>query len=165
MRGLLPRLRAALPAPAGAIGGAVAWAAAMATSAIVGLLLGGRLASPQSETVVLIYALGGLLAFPVALYATRIFALGAGPERRFAAALFFLGLGTMLATAFVFSMHYRLYFAQWHSDFPSVAWVFHLLFTGANAVYQFAVLGTRLFFPVGFIALFAASLLVARQAR
>lgn len=165
MSGLLPRLRAALPAPAGAIGGTIAWAAAMAASAAIGLLLRGRVASPQSETIVLIYALGGLLAFPVALYATRLFALGGGAERRFAAALFFLGLGTMLATAFVFSMHYRLYFAQWHSDFPSVAWVFHLLFTGANAVYQFSVLGTRLFFPFGFVALFVASLLVARQAR
>jgi hypothetical protein len=165
MTGLAEHLRTALPRPAGAVAGAAAWSATMALSAAIALMLTGRVASSQSQTIVVIYALGGLLAYPVALYATRLFALGAGTERRFAAALFFLGIATMLATAFVFSMHYRLYYAQWHSDFPSIDWVFHLLFTGANAVYQFSVLGTRLFFPLGIVALFAASLLVAQQAR
>ena len=165
MRGLLSRLRVALPGPGVTIIGSLGWAAAMAASAAAALLLGGRIASTHSEAIVSIYALGGLLAFPVALYATRIVVLGARADRRFAAALFFLGITTMLATAFVFSMQYRAYFAQWHSDFPSIEWVFQLLFTGASAVYQFSVLGTRLFFPVGFIALFTASLLVARQAR
>lgn len=165
MNGLAKRLRAALPHPLTTIVGTLAWSATMTASAAAALLLGGRIASAQSELILFIYALGGLLAFPVALYATRLFALGSGAERRFAAALLFLGVATMLATAFVFSMHYRLYFAHWHAGFPSITWVFQLLFTGANAVYQFSVLGTRLFFPVGFIALFAASLLVARQAR
>jgi hypothetical protein len=165
MSSIATRLRAALPDPVRAIAGTVTWSAVMALSAAIALMLGGRVASSQSQTVIVIYALGGLLAYPVALYATRLFTLGTGAERRFAAALFFLGIATMLATAFVFSMHYRLYYAQWHSDFPSIDWIFHLLFTGANAVYQFSVLGTRLFFPLGIVALFAASLLVARQAR
>ncbi|MBO6719556.1 MAG: hypothetical protein JJ913_16495 [Rhizobiaceae bacterium] len=162
---LLTRMRAALPSPLWTLVGTMAWAAAMGASCALALQLGGRFGSDQSNAIIGIYALGGLLAFPVALYATRLFALGGSPERRFAAALLFLGVATMLAAGFVFSMHYRQYFAQWHNDFPSVGWVFQLLFTGANAVYQFAVLGTRLFFPLGFAALFVASLLVARQAR
>ncbi len=165
MTGLVHHLRTALPRPLATVAGSLAWAIVMALSAALALMLTGRVASSQSETIVKIYALGGFLAYPVALYATRLVALGSGTERRIAAALFSLGIATMLATAFVFSMHYRIYYAQWHSDFPSVDWIFHLLFTGANAVYQFTVLGTRLFFPLGFIALFAASLLVARQAR
>lgn len=51
------------------------------------------------------------------------------------------------------------------SGIPSIGWVFQLLFTGASAVYQFAVLGTRLFFPLGIVLFFAASLLVARLSR
>jgi hypothetical protein len=165
MTGLLARLHTALPGFVSLIAGSAGWAAAMAASAAVALFFDARLTSAQSDTIIFIYALGGLLAFPAALYATRLFALGASAERRFAAALLFLGLATILATAFVFSMQYRLYFAQWHQDFPSIGWVFQLVFTGASAVYQFAVLGTRLFFPLGFVLLFAASLLVARLSR
>ena len=165
MRSLAARLRAALPGPASALAGAVIWAGVMAASAASALLFSGRVLSVQSETIVIVFALGGLLAFPAALYATRLAALGAPPERRFAAALLFLGVATVLGTAFVYSMHYRAYFAQWHSDFLTIHWIFQLLFTGANAVYQFSVLGMRLFFPVGFVALFAASLFVARMAR
>lgn len=137
----------------------------MAASAAVSLLAGGRIEAAHSSTVIVIFALGGVLSFPVALYLTRLVVPGAGVERRYAAAFLALGICTILATAFVFSMHYRVYFAQWHGDFPSVQWVFQLLFTGASAVYQFAVLGTRLFFPLGIVLLFGASLLVARQAR
>jgi hypothetical protein len=165
MTSLPSRLRAALPAPVATLLGSAGWAAAMAASTAGALYFGGRSESAQFDSIVVIYALGGLIAFPVALYLARLFALGTSAERRFAAALFFLGIATMLGTAFVFSMHYRQYFAQWHEDFLTITWVFQLLVTGANAVYQFSVLGTRLFFPFGFIALFAASLLVARLAR
>ncbi|MBO6539342.1 MAG: hypothetical protein JJ969_08075 [Rhizobiaceae bacterium] len=159
------RLRMALPGPVFTVSGTFAWAVAMAASAAVSLLVGGRLEPEHSQTVIVIFALGGVLSFPVALYATRLMVPGARAERRYAAALFNLGICTILATAFVFAMHYRIYFAQWHGDFPSVQWVFQLLFTGAGAVYQFAVLGTRHFFPLGIVLLFGASLLVARQAR
>ncbi len=165
MRRLAAHLYAALPRPVATIIGTLIWSATMAASAALSLLMTGRIASAQSQTVVVIFVLGGLLAYPVALYVTRFVTLGAGAERRYAAAFLFLGAATMLATAFFFAMHYRLYYAQWHSDFPSVEWVFHLLFTGANAVYQFSVLGTRLFFPLGFAALFVGSYVVARQAR
>jgi len=163
--GFLPRLRAALPGPVVTVSGTLAWALAMAASAAVSLIVGGRIETAHSVNLIVIFALGGVLSFPVALYLTRLTVLGASAERRYAAAFVALGICTMLATAFVFSMQYRVYFSQWHGNFPSVEWIFQLIFTGVSAVYQFAVLGTRLFFPLGIVLLFGASLLVARLAR
>ncbi|MGX7872558.1 hypothetical protein ACVDG5_006595 [Mesorhizobium sp. ORM6] len=47
----------------------------------------------------------------------------------------------------------------------SATWGFQLAFTMAVALYQLMVLGIRLYFPLGLIALFAASLWFARQRR
>ena len=44
-------------------------------------------------------------------------------------------------------------------------WISGIVFTVAAGVYQFAVLGIRLFFPVGFGALLGASLWFARTRR
>lgn len=159
-----PWLRA-LPDPLTTVLGTPLWAATMAASAAVWLLLSGRFATSQSGAILVIFALGGALAFPVALYVTRLLARDGGPDRRFAAAFVAFGLASVLGTAFVFSMQYRIYYAQWHQPFPSVIWFFQLIFTGAAAVYQFAALGTRMFFPVGFVALFLVSWWQSRQAR
>ena len=44
-------------------------------------------------------------------------------------------------------------------------WFLQFAHTIAAALYQFAVLGLRLFFPVGFVALLVASFWFARRAR
>ena len=43
--------------------------------------------------------------------------------------------------------------------------MFQFVFTTRGALIQFAVLGVRLFFPLGFVALFVASLWFARSTR
>jgi hypothetical protein len=137
----------------------------MAGIAAIWLALSDRLATSHTGAILAVFALGGALAFPVALYLTRLIVPAGGCERRFAVAFAAFGIASMLCVAFVFSMHYRIYYSQWHDPFPSVVWAFQFMFTGATAVYQFAVLGTRMFFPVGLIALFLVSLWQARQAR
>ena len=44
-------------------------------------------------------------------------------------------------------------------------WFLQFTHTIAAALYQFAVLGLRLFFPFGFVALFVASFWFARRVR
>ncbi|MDX8451691.1 hypothetical protein RFM98_02875 [Mesorhizobium sp. VK9D] len=44
-------------------------------------------------------------------------------------------------------------------------WAFEFAFTMLTALYQFVVLGVRLYFPPGFAALVAASIWFARQRR
>ena len=144
--------------------GTLAWSAIMAGSAFVWLLWWQR-QDATTPTVIAVFAVGAALAFPVALVTMRMIALGRSAETRLAASLGSLAVWTVLGVAFVFSMQYRAYYAQWHEPFPSVPWFFQLAFTGAAAVYQFAVLGMRMFFPLGFVALGAASLWLARQMR
>lgn len=162
---MLARLRAALPGWRVALVGTPLWAAILVASAVVWLLLAQRFATSQWQAILAIFALGGLLAFPFGLYAARLLAPSAPAGPRFAAAFLCMGLASVLGVAFVFSMQYRLYYAQWHEPFPTIPWFFQLAFTGAGAVYQFAVLGVRMFFPVAFVALFAFSLWHARAPR
>jgi hypothetical protein len=162
----LPRLlKAALPGWRVAVVGAAIWALVLAASAAAWLVLNGRLGTSQWPVILAVFALGGLIAFPSGLWTARLLAPGASPGSRFAAAFLALGLASVLGVAFVFSMQYRVYYAQWHEPFPTIPWFFQLAFTGAGAVYQFGVLGTRMFFPVAFVALFAVSLWHARLPR
>lgn len=159
------RLKEALPGWRETLLGAPAWALVLAGSAAAWLWLAGRFETSQWRIILAIYALGGLLAFPCGLYAARLLVRGGPANPRFAAAFVSMGLASVLGVAFVFSMQYRTYYAQWHEPFPSIPWFFQLAFTGAGSVYQFAVLGTRLFFPVAFVALLAFSLRHARAPR
>ena len=100
----------------------------------------------------LVLVLGGALAYGVTAFADRLFGFGNRPLRLGFAFVLLLGL-TLFCTAGFFALQYRQYYAQWHSDFPSITWVFQLVFTLAAAAYQFAVLGTRLLLPfAGIIA-------------
>jgi hypothetical protein len=160
-----PRLRAALPGWRDAMLGAAIWSVVLAASAALWLWLGERIGTSHTQAIVAIFAMGGLIAFPAGLFAARLLAPAGAVGRRFAAAFLSLGVASVLGVAFVFSMQYRTYYAQWHEPFPSIPWFFQLAFTGAGSVYQFGVLGTRMLFPVAFVALFAFSLWHARRAR
>ena len=52
-----------------------------------------------------------------------------------------------------------------HAEAFTIRWAFELVFTSLTALYQFVVLGIRLYFPLGFIALAIASVWFARQQR
>lgn len=108
---------------------------------------------------------GGLFAYPFALFAIRFVARNRPDEIAFAAAVIFLSLATILITALIFAVIYRNFYAQWHGPFPSRLWVFQLVFTTAAALYQFAVMGMRLYLPLGAIFLLAASVMIARRHR
>ncbi len=76
----------------------------------------------------------------------------------------FLPLRSAL-TGGLFALQYRSYYAQWHEPALTIAWSIQFVHTVATAFYQFIVLGIRLYFPLGFIALALASIWFARQQR
>jgi hypothetical protein len=164
-RRLAAHFRRSLPSLAMAVTGAGCWAAIMATSAFTNLWARGWQTPGSFAAVVLLFALGAAIAFPVGLTAARFVSLGRSAETAFAAAFLALSLATVGVTAVLFALQYRQYYAAWHADFLTITWGFQLVFTTATALVQFAVLGTRLFFPLGFVALFLASLWFARQRR
>lgn len=157
------RLRRSMPSPHTALAGALLWSGAMSLSAYIGI---AHWANPyHAALVVLLFGIGAALAFPAALFLSRLAAENRGSGERFAAAFVMLSLGTIAVTAILFALDYRIYYAAWHEEPFTRGWVLQFAFTVAGALYQFAVIGLRLYFPVGFAALFAASLWFALRAR
>lgn len=162
-RGVTVALRDALPSAGTAIAGAVLWGAAMGASAFVNL---DDWETPDKvRFIVLLYVLGGVLAFPVGLTLARLVSRGRHWETALAAAFVCLLGATLAFTGALFGLQYRSYYAEWHSPAFTPTWAFEFVFTMLTALYQFVVLGIRLYFPLGFAALVAASISFARQQR
>ncbi|MDX8436376.1 hypothetical protein RFN25_23420 [Mesorhizobium abyssinicae] len=157
--------RAALPSARTAFAGALVWGLTMGASALVNLLLYDWETSAKIRFVTLIYAAGGALAFPVGLFLARLVSRGRHWEVAFAAAFVALLVATLAFTGGLFALQYRSYYAEWHAPAFTIRWAFELVFTMLTALYQFVVLGIRLYFPLGFIALVAAGIWFARQRR
>ncbi|WP_051558742.1 hypothetical protein [Allorhizobium undicola] len=144
-------------------GGSGAWAIAMALSSFVTLAHLGRLGDGVLPGIVTLYAVGGLLGWLLAMPLIHLASLLLPRDSHFAAALLSLLLMTALATATLFVLQYRLFYAQWHGPFGTRLWLYQFTFTSASAFYQFAVLGSRYFLPCGPFMAIMASLFLARR--
>jgi hypothetical protein len=164
-RRLLAHVRRSLPSLTTTLVGSAGWALVMAASAVIAVWRDGWETEAKFATIALLFAGGAALAFPVGVTLARFASLGRSAESRFASYFLCLSLATIGFTAAIFAWDYRQYYSTWHEEIFTVTWMFQLIFTAATALVQFAVLGVRLFFPLGFIALFAASLWFARSAR
>lgn len=158
-------LRLALPSPALALAGAAAWGMVMGASALSVLLFGQWATPAHVRTIIALFSLGGALAFPLGWTLARLLSRGRGAEAAFAAAFVSLSITTIGMTALLYAIQYRSYYAEWHAAPFTVTWGFQLVFTVLAALYQFATLGMRFYFPLGFAALFAAALWFARRSR
>ncbi len=159
------RLRAAIPGWPVALGGSLVWAVLMAASAALGLWLRAWETGDRIVAVVALFAGGGAVGFAPGLVLAR---LAAGEKPRgaaFAAVFLGLSLATIGFTAAIYALVYRSYYAAWHADAFTITWVFQQVFTTLGALGQFAVLGLRLYFPLGFAALLAAAVLFSRPPR
>ncbi|MER9923391.1 hypothetical protein NKJ84_10605 [Mesorhizobium sp. M0048] len=161
----LHRLRRALPSLRTAFAGALLWAMAMGGSALLNLLQYDWETPAKIRFVSLLYAAGGALAFPIGLFLARLVSLGRHWEIALAAAFVCLLAATIVVTGGLFGLQYRSYYVQWHAPAFTITWVFQFVFTMLTALYQSVVLGIRLYFPLGFIALAVASVWFARQQR
>ncbi|AEH89206.1 hypothetical protein [Mesorhizobium opportunistum] len=158
-------VRRALPGWRTAFLGALVWAVMMGGSALLNLLLDDWETPEKIRTVSLLFAMGGTLAFPFGLFAAQLLSLGRRREVAFAAAFVCLAAATIGLTGGLYALQYRSYYAEWHAPALTHTWALQLVFTTLIAFYQFVVLGIRLYFPLGFIALFAASAWFARRRR
>lgn len=150
-----------LPPRALHFGGALCWGLAMAGSVLASFALEGRWLSFHLGELLLTYFCGGLAAWLLALPPAWLLTRRHGIETRFAGYFAFLGLGTVVMTAFVFAMDYRVFYARWHQPFGTRIWMYQFLFTTAGAAYQFLVMGLRLYLPAGLPLLAGVSLWLA----
>ncbi|RUT94918.1 hypothetical protein EOD23_33605 [Mesorhizobium sp. USDA-HM6] len=154
-----------MPSAGAAVIGALLWGMAMGASAFSNLLLYNWQTSDRIRLVVFLYFIGGALAFPVGLTLARLVSRDRHWETALAAAFVCLLATTLAFTGGLFALQYRSYYAEWHAPAFTLTWAFELVFTALTALYQFVVLGVRLYFPLGFAALAAASIWFARQRR
>ncbi len=145
--------------------GSLGWGLAMAASFLLSIHVFGRATGSHDLGLTAVYAGGGLLGWIVALPLIHILTKGRQPQTVLAGWLALLGIVTIGATAGVYALQYRSFYAHWHAPFPSRVWVYQLIFTTAAALYQFAVLGLRHLLPAGFALLIALSILMARRSR
>jgi hypothetical protein len=143
--------------------GALLWAAVMALSAWYGVSALDWETRVRITRIVLLFAAGAFVAFPLGILVARMLAGRRSREVAFAAAFLCLAAATVGITSLIFAFDYRTYYAEWHDDEFSIRLIFEITFTTLSAVYQFAVLGVRLYFPIGFLGLFVASWWFARQ--
>ncbi|MEW9834943.1 hypothetical protein [Mesorhizobium marinum] len=158
-------LAAMLPPPLPTLAGALLWGVAMGAGAIFALVLENWENPDNIRIVAAFFAAGGFVAFPFAIALARFLSFRRSPEAAFAAAFLSIGLATACATAAIYALDYRAYYAEWHADTLTRTWILQFVHTGAVAAYQFAVLGLRLYFPFGFVALLVASFWFMRLAR
>lgn len=162
---LMGALAGALPPVLPTLAGAIAWGAAMGASALLMLALEQWETAQKMRMVVAVFAAGGALGFPFGLILARFLSHRKRPDTAFAAAFLSLAAATVCATAGIFALDYRAYYAEWHDDPFTRIWFFQFAYTAAAAFYQFAALGVRLYFPIGFVALAIASIWFARSLR
>ncbi len=158
------RLRLALPSLGLTLGGALVWGLVTGASALINLLLAEWATPAQVREISLLFLAGGALAFPVALYLARFLSLGRGQEVAFASLFVCLLTATISLTSGLHALFYWL-LGERHAAAFTYFWFSELFFTVASALYQFAVIGIRLYFPIGFAALLLSSLWFARVTR
>jgi hypothetical protein len=159
---LVAHARRSLPSLGATFAGTAGWALVMGASALLAVWLLGWQTPAKYQAIAALFGLGAALGFPLALYVARFVSAGRSAEAAFAAMFLALSLSTLGVTAFLFALHYRSYYASWHEEFGTVTWAFQFVFTIGAALVQFAVLGARMFLPLGLTALFLVSLWFAR---
>ncbi|WP_417671745.1 hypothetical protein [Roseibium sp.] len=152
--------------PAGSVlGFAVTWSLLITGLVALELFLSEQAISGRTLAVTAIFFSG---SFSGALFARTFAGLFSiwrnAPSARFAAMFIGLACGTVGLTALIHFLHFSTYYAQWHSEFGSIYWVFETLMTGASAAYIFTVAGMKFLLPWGLPLLFAAAFDYARSA-
>ena len=140
----------------------IGWGSAMSLCLQAGLWLGIH---AETFTFWLIAALGfagGAIAWPLSEAAIRFLSHLRGRDTAFAASFLSLSVLTATVTALVFAVHFRLFQVGSTGTFLSAFWFEELAFTLAAAVYQFVVMGLRLYLPLAPLAILVAAYLIAR---
>jgi hypothetical protein len=140
---------------------ALLWAALMVIGAAIHLYFRELSLDSKTDLLILFFGIGGLLGYGFARALLVFIPKSWTTTQRFAAAFLSFSLLTIGFTALAFALQFRIYFAQWHDDEFSKRLILETIFTMLSAVYQFLVLGLRLYLPIGIAALFGLSTLFA----
>lgn len=156
------------PQPAGFSGlglaaGSVFWALLMAASATLVLTLWNWQDPDQVNRIILFYFVGGLIAWPVAVFLLKFTSPHRSRETAFTSAFVFFSLSTIAATTALFIIQFQMFRLSLpdHDTLLEAKTVWSIAMT----VYQFAVIGMRLYLPFGLFVALAASWWYAKSTK
>jgi hypothetical protein len=157
------RIYAAAPSPVTVLLGSAAWGLSMAFAAAAGLYFSHALIVIQSLAIVSLLFYGPAAGFAPGLWLAELICGKAGRKTRFVVGTVILALATHTATAAIFALQYRVFYAHWQADFPSVVWCFQFAFTTASALYQFTIDSRYVYFPLAPLLLVLLGIWFARR--
>jgi hypothetical protein len=149
------------------LAGAIAWSFAAGLIAALHLAQTGRFDGFNLSAILTVYAAGGALSWLMSVVCLALLRplLVGSPITLVLVAFLGLGLATITVTAGLFALDYRAFYARWHADAFSRDWFLQQAFTTASAVYQFLVIGLRMYLPYGPLVLAGATALLLRTTR
>jgi hypothetical protein len=156
-------LRGALPPLHIALTGSLLWCAAISACVWLNARFAAWEMTAQRVEVLQVMAAGAFLGFAPGVTLANLIAGRKRQSQHMAALLIGLTLSTLGFTALVYLFQYRAYYSIWHDSIGSNDWYWQQFFTTAAAVYQFAVLGTRLYLPFGPPLLIGAAYILSRK--
>ncbi len=155
--------RRAIAAASPALLAALLWACASAVAAALSLYNANRFETVHAADITALFFCGGLLGWPLAMMALRFLPASTALPLRFAACCLAIAFFTLAAAAALFALEYRLFYARWHATAFSGTWLLQQIFTALGAIYQFAVLGPRVYLPFAAVPLALASAWLCRR--
>jgi hypothetical protein len=158
------RFAASIPAPSTVLFGSAVWGILMAAAAFIGLYWRDGLIIHSMLAVISLFFYGPAVGFAPGLWLAELICGKAGRIRRFIIGTIILTLATHTATATIFALQYRAFYAHWHAEFPSITWCFQFVFTSAGAAYQFTVDSFYVYYPVALLLFLLLGLWFARRA-
>lgn len=156
-------MASALPSLRTTLLGSILWCAAISLCVWFNVRLMSWGSEAQRAEVIIIIAGGALLAFLPGVTLARLAAGRKSQSQYMAALIIGLAISTIGITALIYLFQFRSYYAIWHDNVGAHDWYWQQFFTTASAFYQFAVLGTRLYMPLGPFVLIAAAYILSTK--
>ncbi|WP_306118360.1 MULTISPECIES: hypothetical protein [unclassified Roseitalea] len=113
----------------------------------------------------LVLGAGGAVGLALAAAVVSVFGRRLRPPLRTLAIAALGPVAILAVTAGLLVLDYRAYYAQWHAPPLTRIWLLQQFFTGAAAVYQYTVIGPRLYGLAGPALLAVASVAASRAMR
>ena len=139
------------------------WACLMLISASFSLWQSNGFLTSHSTSILFLVFFSAFIAFPLAMVTLHILDRHKRFETQLAGCFLFLTIATIGITAVAYSLNYWSFFHQWHGALFSRLWAWQFFYTNLGALYQFAVIGLRLFMPLGIIFLCLMSYFIAQK--
>lgn len=142
----------------------VVWGAMMAGAAVFSLISEqGRAADLRVLTILTVFFVGGVIGYGFAYPATHLFAKRLPARLVLPFAVVMLAGFTLAATAGILALDYRAYYAEWHEVAFSRDWFSQQFYTALSSTYQYLVIGTRFYWPLGPLFLLLAGWWVSKR--